>query len=87
MVLIGQDVAGGCQAGGAAPSPCPATYKETLAPHIAAAREKGAAYLFESSWKKPYSGHTSHTSLEIYLKITLGPDQETYDGVIDQFFV
>lgn len=113
--------------------PFPATFKETLALHIAAAREKGAAFLFESSWKKPYStrgvramlaryaakaglqhnmpphrlrhflftwlksqgiddaliqpysGHASRTSLEIYSKIALGPAQETYDSVIDQF--
>lgn len=32
-----------------------------------------------------YSGHASRTSLEIYSKIALGPAQETYDGVIDQF--
>ncbi|WP_345578208.1 hypothetical protein [Nonomuraea rosea] len=34
---------------------------------------------------QPYSGHASRTSLEIYSKIALGPAQETYDGVIDQF--
>nr|WP_248965683.1 tyrosine-type recombinase/integrase [Sphaerisporangium perillae] len=33
----------------------PAAFKETLALHIAAARSKGATFLFESSWKKPYS--------------------------------
>lgn len=35
--------------------PFPAAFKETLALHIAAARDKGAVFLFESSWKKPYS--------------------------------
>ena len=35
--------------------PFPATFKETLALHISAARDNGAAFLFESSWKKPYS--------------------------------
>jgi integrase/recombinase XerD len=34
--------------------PFPA-FKETLAPHIAALREKGAVFVFESSWQKPYS--------------------------------
>nr|WP_246640587.1 tyrosine-type recombinase/integrase [Nonomuraea harbinensis] len=34
---------------------------------------------------QPYSGHASRTSLEIYSKIALGPAQETYGGVIDQF--
>ena len=35
--------------------PFPAAFKDTLAPHIAALREKGAVFVFESSWKKPYS--------------------------------
>jgi integrase/recombinase XerD len=35
--------------------PFPATFKETLALHISAAQDKGAIFLFESSWKKPYS--------------------------------
>jgi integrase/recombinase XerD len=35
--------------------PIPASFKETLALHMAAQRAKGAAFLFESSWKKPYS--------------------------------
>jgi integrase/recombinase XerD len=113
--------------------PFPAAFKETLALHLAAARDKGAVFLFESSWKKPYStrgiramlsryaakagldhnmpphklrhflftwlktqgiddaliqpysGHASRTSLEIYSKIALGPAQDSYDGVIDQF--
>jgi integrase/recombinase XerD len=35
--------------------PFPNAFKETLALHIAAQRQTGAAFLFESSWKKPYS--------------------------------
>jgi integrase/recombinase XerD len=35
--------------------PFPASFKEALALHIGAAKDKGAAFLFESSWKKPYS--------------------------------
>jgi integrase/recombinase XerD len=35
--------------------PFPESFKETLALHIDAMRAKGAAHLFESSWKKPYS--------------------------------
>ncbi|MGH3226873.1 MAG: tyrosine-type recombinase/integrase, partial [Streptosporangiaceae bacterium] len=35
--------------------PFPAAFKETLALHIAALRGKNAVFLFESSWKKPYS--------------------------------
>jgi integrase/recombinase XerD len=32
-----------------------ATFKETLALHIDSQRAKGATFLIESSWKKPYS--------------------------------
>jgi integrase/recombinase XerD len=35
--------------------PFPPAFKETLALHVASQRRAGAAYLFESSWKKPYS--------------------------------
>lgn len=35
--------------------PFPTSFKETLALHIAGAQDKKAAFLFESSWKKPYS--------------------------------
>jgi len=35
--------------------PFPAAFKETLALHIDTAHAKGAMFLFESSWKKPYS--------------------------------
>jgi integrase/recombinase XerD len=35
--------------------PFPATFKETLALHIDGQHAKHAAFLFESSWKKPYS--------------------------------
>ena len=35
--------------------PFPAGFKETLALHIDGQRRAGAVYLFESSWKKPYS--------------------------------
>lgn len=35
--------------------PFPAPFKETLSLHIDSARGKGAKFLFESSWKKPYS--------------------------------
>lgn len=35
--------------------PFPSSFKETLALHIDAQRAKAAAFLFESSWKKPYS--------------------------------
>jgi integrase/recombinase XerD len=35
--------------------PFPAAFKETLAVHIDGQRRIGAVFLFESSWKKPYS--------------------------------
>jgi len=35
--------------------PFPQTFRETLALHIADRRKAGGPYLFESSWKKPYS--------------------------------
>jgi integrase/recombinase XerD len=35
--------------------PFPASFKEALALHIGAGKDKGATFLFESSWKKPYS--------------------------------
>jgi len=34
---------------------------------------------------QPYSGHASRTSLEFYSKIALGPAQDTYESVINQF--
>ncbi|MGH3547751.1 MAG: tyrosine-type recombinase/integrase [Pseudonocardiaceae bacterium] len=36
-------------------APFPDSFKETLALHLDAAQAKGASFLFESSWKKPYS--------------------------------
>ncbi|MFI6803323.1 hypothetical protein [Streptosporangium canum] len=41
-------------------------FKEALALHIAAIREKGAAFLFESSWKKPYSTRGMRAMLARY---------------------
>jgi len=35
--------------------PFPSAFKETLALHIGARRQARATFLFESSWKKPYS--------------------------------
>jgi integrase/recombinase XerD len=35
--------------------PFPASFREALALHIDTQRAKGAGFLFESSWKKPYS--------------------------------
>ena len=48
--------------------PFPAAFKETLAVHIAATkqRKKNAMYLFESSWKKPYSDRGIRKILNSY---------------------
>jgi hypothetical protein len=35
--------------------PFPSAFKETLALHRDRLRQRGASFLFESSWKKPYS--------------------------------
>jgi len=35
--------------------PFPPTFRETLSLHMGAQQSKGAAFLFESNWKKPYS--------------------------------
>jgi len=46
--------------------PFPASFKETLGMHAARMREKGATYLFESSWKKRYSDRGVRRMLERY---------------------
>ncbi len=42
--------------------PFPAAFKETLALHIDAQRRAGAVFLFESSWKKPYTAASARSS-------------------------
>lgn len=46
--------------------PFPAAFKETLAVHVAATEQKGATYLFESSWKRPYSDRGIRKILNSY---------------------
>jgi len=46
--------------------PFPAAFKETLALHHDRLRQRGASYLFESSWKKPYSDRGVRRLLERY---------------------
>jgi len=46
--------------------PFPDPFKETLGMHMAQLREKGATYLFESSWKKKYSDRGVRRMLERY---------------------
>jgi integrase/recombinase XerD len=48
--------------------PFPASFRETLALHIAAARADGAVFLFESSWKKPYSTRGVRAMLARYAR-------------------
>ena len=46
----------------------PNSFKEILAMHINSAKEKGAKYLFESSWKKPYTDRGIRKILAHYTK-------------------
>lgn len=48
--------------------PFPASFRETLALHIAAARANGAVFLFESAWKKPYSTRGVRAMLARYAR-------------------
>lgn len=49
--------------------PFPHTFRETLALHIADRRKTGGAYLFESSWKKPYSTRGVRALLARYASV------------------
>jgi len=49
--------------------PFPTSFKETLALHMDAMRERGALHLFESSWKKPYSTRGVRAMLARYAKL------------------
>jgi integrase/recombinase XerD len=49
--------------------PFPTSFKETLALHIAGAQDKRAAFLFESSWKKPYSTRGVRAMLARYVSV------------------
>ena len=49
--------------------PFPSTFKETLGLHMDAMRHRGAAHLFESSWKKPYSTRGVRAMLARYAKL------------------
>jgi len=46
--------------------PFPSSFKETLALHHDRLRQRGASFLFESSWKKPYSDRGVRRLLERY---------------------
>jgi len=46
--------------------PFPSAFKETLALHHDRPRQRGASFLFESSWKKPYSDRGVRRLLERY---------------------
>ena len=49
-----------------ASSPFPSAFKETLGLDHDRVRRRGASYLFESSWKKPYSDRGVRRLLERY---------------------
>lgn len=46
--------------------PFPDSFKETLALHLDATQDKGATFLFEPSWKKPYSTRGIRAMLSRY---------------------
>lgn len=46
--------------------PFPIAFKETLAVHVSATEQKGATYLFESSWKRAYSDRGIRKILNSY---------------------
>ena len=46
--------------------PFPPTFRETLALHMGQMRFRGASYLFESSWKRPYSARGVRAVLARY---------------------
>lgn len=46
--------------------PFPDHFKETVAQHIQAMKDKGASFLFESSWKKPYTDRGIRKMMERY---------------------
>ena len=48
--------------------PFPNDFKETLAMHAEGVRAKGGNYLFESSWKRPYTDRGIRKILAIYTK-------------------
>ena len=60
--------------------PFPQGFRETLGMHMAQLRQKGATYLFESSWKKRYGDRGVRRLLERYadaagLERTVSPHQ------------
>jgi integrase/recombinase XerD len=48
--------------------PFPESFKEVLAMHVQSTSQKGAKYLFESSWKKSYSDRGVRKILAVYSK-------------------
>lgn len=48
--------------------PFPNNFREVLALHVSSMKEKGAKYLFESSWKRPYSDRGVRKILAQYSK-------------------
>lgn len=48
--------------------PFPISFKEVLAMHSQSTSQKGAKYLFESSWKNPYSDRGVRKILAVYSK-------------------
>jgi integrase/recombinase XerD len=51
--------------------PFPESFKEVLAIHAQSVTQKGGKYLFESSWKKPYTDRGIRKILAIYSKAAM----------------
>ncbi len=66
--------------------PFPDAFKETLGMHMARLRERGAAYLFESSWKKKYSDRGVRRMLERYAQ-EAGPERNVSPHQLRHFLL
>jgi integrase/recombinase XerD len=53
--------------------PFPISFRETLALHVDNIKKQGATYLFESSWKKPYSDRGVRKILAHYTEVAKMP--------------
>lgn len=66
--------------------PFPPMFREILALHCQQMREKGATYLFESSWKRPYMSRGIHKMLARYAK-QVGLEDKVSPHKLRHFFL
>ncbi len=66
--------------------PFPPAFRETLALHCQRMREKGTTYLFESSWKRPYTSRGIHKMLARYTK-QVGLEDKVSPHKLRHFFL